>query len=425
MQIRIDKLANGGFGLGRGPDGRVWLVPFAAPGDLLEVAVARDRGRHVEGDVTAVLEPGPGRVEPRCPVYQRCGGCQLQHVSHAAQVEAKAGVIAEAFHRIARLEAPAPEVVSDAPWGWRARIDLHAMHGRLGFFARGTRSLVEPDACPIARPALSALIPILRRAVRDAGPGQFDVEAVESADGAVVLVARCRPAEANWLADRLSEVPGVAGVDAGSGHARQVRGNVRVRWPTLGPSGAPATVEQDARGFTQANAGLNPRLVATVVDLAAPAPGRRLLELYAGAGNLTVPMAAGGADVTAVEVDVGALADAAATTGGRVRTMAGDVGAVAARLAGSGERFDLVVADPPRTGFGPGIAAGIARLAAGADPRVVICSCDPATLARDTAAITAESATLGTRRRVQRVVVVDMFPQTWHVETVVLLARED
>jgi len=299
---------------------------------------------------------------------------------------------------------------------------MHAARGRLGFYARGTHSLVEPEACPIARPALSALIPALRRAVRESRVPYCEVEAVESADGRVVLSVCCRPVEARYLADLLGRVPGVAGVDAGGGRGRQVRGDVRVRWPTLGPGGAQAFVEQDARGFAQANAGLNPRLVETVLSLAAPQPGERVLELYAGAGNLTVPLAASGAEVTAVEVSRAALSDAATATAGRARTIAGDVGTVAARLAEQGERFDVVVADPPRTGFGPGIAAAIGATATAPGSRVVVCSCDPATMARDCAAIASAGAPPDAPRRVERLVMVDMFPQTRHVEAVARLA---
>lgn len=417
-------MANGGFGMALGPDGRVVMVPFAAVGDVVEVEVTRDAGRHIEAAITTVIEPGSGRVQPRCPDFARCGGCHVQHLSQGAQIGTKTTVLTEALHRIGRLETPSIEVVSGDPWGWRARIDLHWAHGHFGFYARHTRWMIEPEACLIARPALSALIPVLRRAVYALRPSPCDIEAIESADGAVVLAVQCRPAEAPWFADQLSTIPGIAGVDAGSGRARQVRGNVRVLWPTLGPNGSPGMVEQDARAFAQANAGLNPRLVGTIVDLAAPSPGEHVLELYAGAGNVTVPLAATGANVTAVEGNAAALADAVVATGGAdgVRTIAGDAGAVAARLDEAGERFDVVVADPPRTGFGPGVAQAIGRLASGDGARVVVCSCDPATLARDLALVVAEAATHGRALRIDRAVVVDMFPQTWHIETVVRLA---
>lgn len=417
MEAVIERLVHRGPGLAR-VDGRVCLVPGTVPGDRVRLRVVRERPGLIEAEVEALLAAGPDRVAPRCPVFGRCGGCQWQHVDADRQPALKAEILVDTVRRLGRLDLPAPRVVAGAPWGWRGRIALHASAtGALGFFAAGSRQIVPCDACPIAMPALSALIAPLRAAAEACPPGgPATIEPVVGDDGAIAVVVRGPGRGIAALARRIAGLPGVAGVVAGHDGPHGTRwtttGRARVRWTVPGPEGRALALDLDPRGFSQANPGLNGALVsAAIAGLDAP-PGARVLELYAGAGNLTLPMIARGLSVTAIEVNGPALADgraAARRLGGDARFLAGRVEDVVRSLAGS--RFDAVVADPPRTGLGPAAAA----IAALAPARVVLVSCEPSTLARDLRVL----ADAGFA--VRDAVLVDMFPQTWHVETVVTL----
>jgi len=411
FRVRIEKLVHRGLGLGRGPDGMVWLVPFTAPLDLVEAAPTARHGHMIEGRVVRLLEEGEGRVVPRCEAFGRCGGCHLQHLSYERQLALKVAVLEETLARAGLEDLPRPEVIALEPWGWRRRIEMHWRDGRFGYFAQKSHEVVEVAECPIASPRLSALIPALREAVSRASPGPCKVEAVLSDDASIVLVARCARPDAARLSVALGDVPLVAGVVACGRWGAQVRGRSVVAWPTArGQDSLPRRIAVDARGFSQANAALNVLFVEKVMELARPGPTKRFLELYAGAGNITVPIASAGAHVTAVEVNRAALALAEEACGDRVRGVAGEAEAVVQALVRAGESFDCVVADPPRTGLGHAVAEVLPRLA----KEVVLCSCDPATLGRDARIMSRDL-------RVERLVLADMFPETYHIESVVRL----
>lgn len=427
-RLRIEKVVPGGSGLGR-EDGRVWLVPYTAPGDVIEARAVREHATYVEGACVAVLEPGPDRVDPRCPLFGRCGGCQLQHLSRDAQVEARRAILLGSLRRFARIEGLEPEVVTGADWEYRGRVEFHVAASRLGFFEPGSHDLVPVDDCPIAAPEIRRLIPDLQRVVAEARvTGPANLEAVAGTDREVVLVGDGPP---GWFSPALpfllEGLPGVAGVLLHTrGRYWLPMGRTTVPWTMPGPEGGDLRVDLDPRGFSQANVGLNPRLVETVVRLAAPGPGEEVLELYAGAGNFTLPLLAAGrggepARITAVESNREALQvlERAAATHGLVSDtvltcVPGRADSVLRRLVDARRRFDRVVADPPRVGIGPAT-----RLLPRLGPfQMVLVSCEPATLARDVAWLVEAGYAP------DALAFVDMFPQTAHVEAVLRLVAD-
>lgn len=425
MRVRIDRLVHLGMGLGR-VDGRVWLVPLTAPGDLVEAEPLRERPGLIEARLVSVSEPGPDRVEPPCPVYGRCGGCHLQHLDPVRQPALKAGVLQDVLRRIARIEVPDPGIVAGDPWAYRCRVELHGrptgMGAGLGYFARHSHDLVEPGSCPIARASVSGTIPALRAALARLRPrGPVTVEPVAGEDDRVVVIARGDFDDAASTAGAFASVAGITGALSSTlGHGRPrwaAQGTTTIAWPTDDGRGGRTTLTLDPRGFTQADMALNPALVATIRELAVAGPGTRVLELFAGAGNLTVPLALAGAQVTAVELNREALGQAGAELRSRgldARLRAARVEDVARDPTLVNPAPDVVIADPPRTGMGPAAARALALLPAS---RVVLCSCDPATLARDLGPFLREGF------RLDRLVLVDMFPQTFHMETVARLVR--
>jgi 23S rRNA (uracil1939-C5)-methyltransferase len=374
--VRIDALAAGGDGVGRAPDGRVVFVPLAAPGDRVSVRICQERARFVRGRIEKLLEPGDTRGDPRCPVFGRCGGCTWQHVRYEAQLEAKSKILGDALIRIggcARVD-PVPVVASPSRYAYRDRTRVRVEAGRVGYRCRGSHALCPVSSCPVLVPQLHALLQGL-----GAQPPRLDGE---------------------WE------------LAFGSGRARAV--------PLPSPQGGERLVVEvggERIGFSpgvfaQSNAWLLETLIERVTDSAGS--GTLALELFAGAGFLSLPLARRFRRVVAVEASAAAARDL------RANLREADLGSVEVheqRVERSAALFrhltpDVVVLDPPRTGLPPGSVAALADLAV---PRIVYLSCDPATLARDLAGFRERGY------RLRRVEGFDLFPQTPHVEVLALL----
>ncbi len=377
-EVRIRGLGSGGEGVATARDGRVLFVPGTAPGDLARVEVVEERRRFGRGRLLALLEPGPDRVEPRCPAFLRCGGCAWQHLRYGAQVAAKGRLLRDALERIGgfRLERDPPVHASPAPYGWRVRARVVADRGRPAFRARGSRRPVPVDGCPV-------LVPELDRRLRE-------------------------------LAAEAALPPGEHELVAGAGGSVRVvplaSGGERLR---LGVE--PVDLEISPGVFAQAHAGLSGRLVEEVVRAAGR--GRAVVELYAGAGLFTAGLAGNFDRLVAVEGDPAAAADLRrnlARAGARgVRVLAAAVEDALPELGGW--HFDCAVLDPPRSGLGPAAREGLLALA---PPRIVYVSCHAAALARDLRAL-AEAGGY----RLQELAGFDLFPQTPHLEALALLRR--
>jgi 23S rRNA (uracil1939-C5)-methyltransferase len=373
LELCIERLAAGGEGVGRAPDGRAVFVPFTAPGDRVCVRIERSRRRFAHARVEALLEPGPDRVTPRCAVFGTCGGCAWQHLAYPAQLVAKAQIVRDALQRIAGLPWPAPIAVAASPsaYGYRARTRVLCQDGRVGYRGRRSRALCEVQHCPVLD---SAVERALERLVANPPEcaGEWELAGVGAAR-ALPLPAQDGPCIALEVGgDRLRISPGV---------------------------------------FFQANAGLHETLLRAV--LGAAGRGARALELFAGAGFLTLSLARRFERVTAVESSAAAAADLAYNLAGagiaNVEILAERVERLSAAALGAPA---VVVLDPPRSGLPPGVAAALARCR---PARIVYLSCDPATLARDIRALR------GDGYAPSRVDAFDLFPQTPHIETLAVL----
>ena len=325
------------------------FVPLGAPGDLVEVDV-RERHRNWDrAEIVRLIEPGPDRVAPPCPHFGDCGGCQWQHVSYPAQRAAKERILRSALRRIF------PDVAvsaAESPYGYRRRVKVHHSDGKVGFLARRSHRLVPVDRCLLLEPALQEALDRERPNLRGRGERQICARAnLADADEPNFLVAPEVFAQAGDSADRTLRKAVVA----------QVR-------------------------------------------------GPRILELFAGAGNLTRLLS--DADVTAVESDERALA--------LLRKNAPSARAVCTRAEAairafceSGERFDTILLDPPRRGAAE-LIDDLARLS---PPRIVYVSCDPMTLARDSERLIKRGYAVTSAEGF------DLMPQTYHIEAMLVLGR--
>jgi len=348
-------------------------VPFAAPGELASVRIRRLGRRIGEGAIEAILEASPDRREPACAVFGVCGGCQLQHLAREAQLRAKVGVVLDCLRRIGGIawtrEIP---IEAGAELGWRSRTELHVDRAtsRVGYFRPRSRDVVAIDDCPI-------LVPELRKEVR--------------------RLAAAPPA-----------APGSGTIALAAGDAGAIaRGEEQARQRVLGIDYA-----FRADGFWQGNRGLLETLVGRACGTD---HGRVAVDLYAGAGLFALQLARRHGTVHAVEANAASAAMLAENAGANAIANVRVAGTeVESWLEGPGapSRPDLVLLDPPRSGAGPAVVAGIASL----EPaRIAYVSCDPATLARDLRDL------LGRGFEIESIAALDLFPQSYHVEVVARL----
>jgi 23S rRNA (uracil1939-C5)-methyltransferase len=414
VEVTIEKLVAGGDGLGRW-EGVPLFVPRSAPGDRLRVAIVERRPDYGRGEIVEVLAPGPGRREPPCPFFVRCGGCDLQHLEDRLQVELKVAAAVETLARIGGLELPvAPEVIAGEAWGYRLRaqlqvdpalppagapppagaagtagtggVDAAGLGPAVGYFARGSHELVPVDRCPILVPELEDLLPALPRRLAEAagiagGPGRpprrLDVAA---GDGGALTVA-----------------PVVAGLP---------HGEVTV-------TAAGSTYGFDARSFFQAHRGLLGRLV-TVAMGPDEWTGATAYDLYCGVGLFTLPLARRYERVVGVEGDRVAVRYARrnARKNGRGNVEIEGM-AVESWVREMPAGADRVLVDPPRSGLHPRVLEAVLEAV---PARITYVSCHAATLARDL-------RKLGSAYRVEHLALLDLFPQSGHLEAVVQLRR--
>jgi 23S rRNA (uracil1939-C5)-methyltransferase len=431
VRLTIQSLAYGGDAVARAEDGRAVFVHGGCPGDTVMVEVVADRGRYLKASVAEVLDPSPDRVDPPCPWFGRCGGCQWQHVSYGSQLAAKRQAVADALARIGHVSdyQLADPVMGASPYGYRNKAEFTVVREgdtvRVGYLAPGGHEVVPVNQCLMLpadhRKAPKALAGVARYLAGDTAtqvsrialrvahnrpdvevclwgpPGPFPrslgAKSFTSAVGASSVtraLLKGRPGER-----RVAKVE----VLAGRGFWRERLGEHE--YSVSSPS------------FFQVNTVAAERLIAVVLEELQPARKDRVLDLYAGVGTFTLPLAAVAGETVAVEAEGSAIRDLRRNLErARLRAVAvpGDVGR---ELDGLG-RFDAAVVDPPRSGMKP---AALKHLVASGPRRIVYVSCDPATLARDAGHLRDAGYKL------VRVTPVDLFPQTYHIETVALFAR--
>lgn len=425
VDLELTAMAHGGSALGRarlssaatgsgleevrpGTRGeKVVFVPFAIPGETVRVEITEARARWARAKLLEVLEPSVHRVEPPCPYFGpgKCGGCHFQHIAYEAQAEFKRQVVQDQLGRIGGLwDVTVQDTIGAAlPWGYRNHAQFHiAPDGHLGFLTTDTHRVVPVQECLVLEPLLEGLLaaldmewPELHRLSLRCGSATGDLMAIfelgfyEDFDIEVDFAVSC----VLLLAD------GEAVVLMGSDH--------------LTEHVAGRDFRISAGSFFQVNTGGAEALVALVREGLAPAGNETLVDLYCGVGLFGLALADGVGQVIGVEADESARSDFEYNAQGldHVRFVQGTAEDSLRGLEGT---VDLLVLDPPRSGAGKGVVTEIARLG---PRRIAYVSCDPATLARDAHGLTERGYLL------VDVQPVDLFPQTYHVESVALFER--
>lgn len=429
IHVTIGSLAHGGDAVTRLDDGRVVFVRGGCPGDEAEIEIVGDHGRWLSARLVRLVEASPSRVEPPCPYFGECGGCQWQHVDYGSQIAAKTTIVSDALERIGHLEnVPVqPCIPSPSRYGYRNKIELIAAELdtglRLGFKLTSQESLVPVERCLLlpetlqdAPYALTGALRHLRSRHGDLGLRRVALRmAANTDDIEISLWTDPGPFPRRMAAKALEDALGCSGVvrvliKGPDEKHRVMRVEVLKGRGAWCERMAGHTYTVSAPTFFKANTSAAERLVTTVAGLLDPGPEDRLLDMYAGGGIFTLPLADRVGKIAAVESSSHALRDLRRNLE-RAGVSTEIVGGDAARELEHLGSFDLAVADPPRSG----IDANALLALAGARPRrIAYVSGDPATLARDAAVLAAHGY------KAIQASPFDLSPQTHHVETIVL-----
>jgi 23S rRNA (uracil1939-C5)-methyltransferase len=455
LLLTIEKLIYGGDGLARLPAdspaapnsdesrgrGKTVFVPFVLADEKIEASLTEQKSGFARARPDSILEPSPHRIPPSCPHFTRCGGCHYQHTTYEHQLAIKKEILRESLRRMAKVDLPFDiEVHPSPPWNYRNRSRLQVQTKpafAAGYFKMASHDLLPVEECPISSPLINRGIASLWQNGRagKAPDGVREVEFFANADDTQLLIEVSCAREARraairaWADDFRTAMPEIVGVvafrepnpgdrKAGAQEVLVTAGADHLTYQTQR-----ASYRVSAGSFFQTNRHLTDELVSIV---SAGQSGKLALDLYAGAGLFSTALASDFHHIVSVESSQTSTADLSYNQSSNGEAVQATTEQYLARAENSGRvgkgavlphipyKPDLAVVDPPRSGLGERVARMLASLGA---PRVIYVSCDPATLARDLVPL------LAAGYRVEQVHLVDLFPQTYHLESVVHLAR--
>jgi 23S rRNA (uracil1939-C5)-methyltransferase len=410
ISIKADLPAYGGFSLARG-NGCILLIRNAIPGETVEAKIDEQKNDHAFASVVRVLAASPDRVEPPCPVFGICGGCQLQYISYSRQVTMKEEILLDCLCRIAKKQVDlADAFVGSSPWNYRYRGQFKIGKGSFGFYREKSRDVVDFDSCMIVNKEVNDLFTRAREVYKKSrglfdGISDFHISCGD--EGLAFLKSTTKISTARWnqIGMLLLEA-GFGGVSGTSGNDKIVTfGNEYI---TLDLDGLKYTVSP--RNFFQSNWSLNQTLVRYILKSMQPIAKKRVIDLYSGSGNFSLPFAFNGADVYAVEDNPYAIVDGKRNATLNSIRNCRFIACSAERLKVC-DTVDILIVDPPRPGL---TTAALDKILVLEPERIAYISCNPSTLARDIKKL------LG-QYDVESLRVIDFFPQTYHIESLAVL----
>lgn len=430
MQLTIEKMIYGGDGLARLPAdqqgrGKAVFVPFVLPGERIEASVRDDKRGFARGKMESLLEASAERVEVRCPYFQRCGGCQYQHTNYEHQLQIKAEILKENLRRVGKIELAAElHIHPSPPWNYRNRTRLKIRTNPsfvLGYYKFASHELLPVEECPISSAAINRAITKLWEMGR-AGKVPREVEEVElfadAEDTQLLVEVYCVGVEAapmeKFLAELRASIPEIYGAVAFRAIKKAAAADEMTLLASAGSTSltyrvSDAAFRVSAGAFFQTNRYLTNELVDLVTGSRS---GKLALDLYAGVGLFSSHLAKSFTQVIAVEASPISHADLRYNSQPNVKAVRSTTEQYLTKAQST--RPNYVVVDPPRSGMREKIVRQLAELHA---PQISYVSCDPATLARDLHAL------LASGYRIEQAHFVDLFPQTFHLESVFHLSR--
>jgi len=421
----IEKSIYGGAGLARA-DGKAIFVPFTLPGESIEAEITNDRGSYAEAELTGILDPSPSRVAPPCGYFGACGGCHYQHASYARQLEIKKQILQETLERAHLSAVPEIALLAAEPFHYRnrARFHLDRATSALCFKKRASHTNLPVDACPISAAVLEESMRVI-----NANRGRWrlakhfdEVELFTNAEQSSLLLTlwtRANSVTAKAALDELWPlIKATLGHVEGAAVFSVERGNQHSRM--LASAGSPSlqylVAGQNYRVSIGSFFQVNRSMIGPLVDLVTRDAAATLAwDLYAGVGLFARALLAGCKEVVAVESAPSSVQDLRhnlSGTGSRI-VASTTLDFLRGARASAKATPDLVIVDPPRAGLGKEVTALLGEIR---PPRITYVSCDPATLSRDLKSL------LDSGYSLQQLHMVDMFPQTFHLESVAMLS---
>lgn len=429
----IDSLAFGGNGVCR-IDGKVCFVPFSCPGDEVRLHITSRKKSYCIAGILELISPSPLRTTPVCPIFGSCGGCSWQHISYPVQLEQKRRIFTDTLWRGARIDGELIRDVVAAPayYGYRSRAQfkVSALRGELkiGFFRNGSHIVEDAVAgCPIAVPPINEALKCFR-AVLPSFPELQAISQISIDAGEYGLIAAVHydgkdtRKISSFLTGRSCDLKPFSGFFLQSGRQAMPEhlwgdGDISYYMPGRDFDTSPCLLSYRPGGFAQVNQSQNRALLSLIRQLGNFNGTENLLDLYCGNGNFSIPLASDVASVVGIEGVRDSINSAdfnrSANNVQHADFLCVDVCGGLKQLIRDGRTFDVVLLDPPRAGAGDAVP-DIARL----EPdKIIYVSCDPATLARDCGLLSARGY------MVAESVPLDMFPQTYHLESITLLVK--
>ncbi len=424
--VTLESLAFGGEAVGR-IGGKVVFVPGGVPGDVVRIAVTEEKPGYSRGNITEIITPSPERIDPFCPYADRCGGCQWQQISYKSQLEWKQRIVAESIRRIGGLERVTVEdcIESPANCGYRSVARYPAVkttNGLMfGYYQPNSHTIVDIKECPIASIRVNDAAALIRKTVNDCLPNipdlkELTIRASHNHPSTLVSFMSAGSYDFTAIAETMmAGIEGLAGVSvwqaAGGEKPRHVRTfGERWRFEHI----CERRFRIDERSFFQVHAVQAERLVSLIQEMTVISPDSVVVDAFGGVGLLSMGAFTQETPIRLFDTSRSAIRDSIenARENGFTNFTAkvSDARAAFAAL----KRADMLIIDPPRTGLGKRVVENACSLGA---KEIIYVSCNPATLARDLAVFVKNGY------GIERVVPVDMFPQTYHIETIVKLVK--
>lgn len=412
MRVEIEKIAFGGYGIGR-VDGKIVFVDRVIPGELAEVEIIRDKRSYSKAKLIEVLKESEIREDPQCPVFDRCGGCQFQHIEYSEQLKIKQQIFAETLERLGRLKnlKILPIISSSRPYGYRSKLGLsiwfeHNSYS-VGYHLEGSSEKLPIDRCPIASEGVNKLLSGLSNYFNNLeffGTNEFRLHITEdegifitatSKDGSVLDLTKV-------LVNNDEELPGLFNNKYEREFCFDILGVTFFSVPSV---------------FLQANKYINEKMIETVNKWTLVSANRNVLDLFCGIGNFTLHLAKNSKFVLGIDNSKKAIRlakkNAQINNCSNIKFKKKDCKDALTDMVNAKAKFDFVLIDPPRQGA----INIIPELIELSPEKIIYVSCYPPTLARDLKALN------GSGYRVSKIQCFDMLPQTYHIESLTLLQR--
>jgi 23S rRNA (uracil1939-C5)-methyltransferase len=419
-QVRIESVAFKGYGVAR-IDGKVVFVPYTMTRDEAWVEVTEGKKKYSTARLIQIIKPSPGRVSSPCPYFGTCGGCQWQHIGYSIQVEQKKEILVETLKRLGRLkEIPSISIApSPKSYDYRIRVQLKVKGNTLGYYRERSHRIIDIDRCPISHPLVNRIIHNLREemAIFPYAEGIEINVSPEEGRGVLLIYPRSEDQRMEYFVKQfLQDHPILQGIAIMKKENSNFFGdpylNSTILWSKGGEKRS-LKFRISPGSFSQVNPEQNQTLIQTVLQLSEVNKEDKVFDLYAGVGNFTLPLALGAKDVWGIDENKIAIEDAQCNAEKNgIKNCQFIQGRVEDVFLDWEKRTpDLIVLDPPRSGC----KTILEQVIRWKPQKIIYVSCEPTTFARDLRLFSERGYLL------QRLSLIDMFPQTYHMEVVGLL----